>query len=64
MLFIRSSKSKNSSKDEGLKKFHLRVAVEEWIPHVKVDSTEDGQIVIQGPMANLLNSLAKALNFK
>ncbi|XP_045110455.1 glutamate receptor U1-like isoform X3 [Portunus trituberculatus] len=41
----------------------LRVAVEEWEPHVKVREASDGTITISGPMANLLNALADTLNF-
>ncbi|XP_063872913.1 glutamate receptor U1-like [Scylla paramamosain] len=41
----------------------LRVAVEEWEPHVKVMTASDGTITISGPMANLLKALAETLNF-
>ncbi|CAL4123131.1 unnamed protein product, partial [Meganyctiphanes norvegica] len=41
----------------------LRVAVEEWSPHILVTEV-DGNITIKGPMANLLFSLTKAINFK
>ncbi|XP_076373361.1 glutamate receptor ionotropic, delta-2-like isoform X1 [Tachypleus tridentatus] len=42
---------------------HLRVAVEEWEPWVWVKETEDGNVTIRGPMADVLNILAKAANF-
>lgn len=42
----------------------MRVAVEEWEPHVRVVTAPDGSITISGPMADLLNTLAQALNFR
>ncbi|KAK3878143.1 hypothetical protein Pcinc_017204 [Petrolisthes cinctipes] len=41
----------------------LRVAVEEWVPHVRVTERRDGTLNIQGPMAKLLDALATYLNF-
>ncbi|XP_071533139.1 probable glutamate receptor isoform X2 [Panulirus ornatus] len=45
-------------------RLRLRVAVEEWVPHVKVREGKGGHLSIQGPMANLLQALAVALNFE
>ncbi|KAL7640260.1 UNVERIFIED_CONTAM: hypothetical protein RMT77_009674 [Armadillidium vulgare] len=42
----------------------LRVAVEEWIPHVKLNVTPDGKVQIFGPLANLLEALATSLQFQ
>lgn len=42
----------------------VRVAVEEWVPHVGVTQDTEGNIAISGPMANLLQALAQALNFR
>ncbi|XP_047468311.1 glutamate receptor U1-like [Penaeus chinensis] len=41
----------------------LRVAVEQWIPHVEVTAYLDGSFRIRGPLANLLDLLASTLNF-
>ncbi|XP_071549700.1 probable glutamate receptor [Panulirus ornatus] len=41
----------------------LRIAAEEWVPWTKIDRQEDGHIMIQGPMANLLDILAERANF-
>ncbi|XP_064111241.1 probable glutamate receptor [Macrobrachium nipponense] len=42
----------------------IRVAAEEWVPHIAVTEDANGKITISGPMANLLNALAKSLNFQ
>ncbi|XP_053634134.1 glutamate receptor-like isoform X2 [Cherax quadricarinatus] len=42
----------------------LRVAVEEWVPHIGVREESPGNVIISGPMANLLQSLAHTLNFR
>ncbi|KAG7176580.1 Glutamate receptor-like 46 [Homarus americanus] len=42
----------------------LRVAAEEWVPHIAVTEDNHGNITIRGPMANLLHALASALNFR
>lgn len=42
----------------------LRVAAEEWVPHIAVVDLGDGNFNIRGPMANLLHALAAALNFR
>ncbi|KAK4312415.1 hypothetical protein Pmani_016169 [Petrolisthes manimaculis] len=42
----------------------VRVAAEEWVPHIGVSQDTHGNITIRGPMANLLTLLAKALNFR
>ncbi|XP_071530496.1 probable glutamate receptor [Panulirus ornatus] len=42
----------------------VRVAAEEWVPHIAVSQDASGNITIRGPMANLLQALAKALNFR
>lgn len=42
----------------------VRVAVEEWVPHVAVTRDDHGNITIRGPMANLLMALSQALNFR
>ncbi|XP_063840377.1 glutamate receptor ionotropic, kainate glr-3-like [Scylla paramamosain] len=41
----------------------LRVAAEEWVPHIAVVDLGGGNFTIRGPMANLLHALAQALNF-
>lgn len=42
----------------------LRVAAEEWVPHIAVVDLGGGNFNIRGPMANLLDALATALNFR
>ncbi|KAK3853995.1 hypothetical protein Pcinc_039494 [Petrolisthes cinctipes] len=42
----------------------VRVAAEEWVPHIGVSQDIHGNITIRGPMANLLTLLAKAINFR
>ena len=42
----------------------LRVAAEEWVPHIAVMDLGDGNFTIRGPMAKLLDALAHALNFR
>ncbi|KAA0188335.1 Ionotropic receptor 138 [Hyalella azteca] len=42
----------------------LTVAAEEWVPHIAVREDPVNGIVISGPMANLLDALARAMNFK
>lgn len=42
----------------------LRVAAEEWVPHIAIVDLGDGKFTIRGPMANLLRALAHALNFR
>ncbi|XP_022236206.1 glutamate receptor ionotropic, delta-2-like, partial [Limulus polyphemus] len=42
---------------------HLRVTVEEWEPWVWVNETSDGKVAIEGPMADVLEFLAKSVNF-
>lgn len=42
----------------------VRVAAEEWVPHIAVSQDSQGNITIRGPMANLLTLLARALNFR
>ncbi|MPC31072.1 hypothetical protein E2C01_024350 [Portunus trituberculatus] len=41
----------------------LRVAAEEWVPHIAIVDLGGGNFTIRGPMANLLHALAQALNF-
>ncbi|XP_064100968.1 glutamate receptor U1-like [Macrobrachium nipponense] len=41
----------------------LRVAADEWQPHIKVTEDKNGNIQLFGPMAELLESLSYALNF-
>ncbi|XP_069995836.1 glutamate receptor ionotropic, kainate glr-3-like [Penaeus vannamei] len=41
----------------------LRVAAEEWVPHIAVREDRGGNISISGPMANLLHALSSALGF-
>ncbi|XP_045615622.1 glutamate receptor ionotropic, delta-1-like [Procambarus clarkii] len=42
----------------------LRVAAEEWVPHIRVMEDPPGNVTISGPMANLLQTLADALHFR
>ncbi|XP_076315826.1 glutamate receptor ionotropic, kainate glr-3-like [Tachypleus tridentatus] len=42
---------------------HLRIAVEEWEPWIQVDETADGNMTINGPMAQVLQYLSRSINF-
>lgn len=41
----------------------LTVAAEEYIPHVKVVASPGSSFSLKGPMVNLLDILAKSMNF-
>ncbi|XP_076044658.1 glutamate receptor ionotropic, delta-2-like isoform X2 [Oratosquilla oratoria] len=43
---------------------HLIVTLEEWFPHVKLAVDPSGNFTASGPMLELLDLLAKSLNFK
>ncbi|KAF2354691.1 Ionotropic glutamate receptor [Trinorchestia longiramus] len=42
----------------------LTVAAEEWVPHITVQGGPESEVILQGPMANLLKALAQSINFR
>ncbi|ROT71107.1 olfactory ionotropic receptor IR4 [Penaeus vannamei] len=42
---------------------HFKVAAEEWPPHVYIHKGEGNELIVKGPMGQLMDAIAASLNF-